>query len=139
MKSYEANKKSDYEYISNLLNPDNTKYLLVKRVSPLEIISDHSNDKKYFIIKNNKKLIGYYNIFLSKNKKTARVALIIDKPYRGKGFGLKTMMDIEKRAKKYGVKILKLDVLMDNIVAINLYNKIGFKETHKILFMEKKI
>lgn len=139
MKSREAKKISDYQFISSLFNPSNTKYMLVKNISADEIKDDHSSFKKYFIVSNNKEFIGYYNIFLSSDKKSARVALVVNKPFQNKGFGTKIMKTIEKQAKKYGVKKLKLDVMAENIHAINLYNKMGYDQTHKLVFMEKNL
>jgi len=65
--------------------------------------------------------------------------MIIDHPHQGKGFGKQTMDLIKKEAKRLGMEKLRLEVFVDNKRAVNLYKQAGFRETAKVLIMEKKI
>lgn len=60
---------------------------------------------------------------------TATVGLMVDRDFRGEGIG-KFLFEkgIEKAKTMPGLKIIKLYIFDDNVVAKNLYQKSGFKE-----------
>jgi putative acetyltransferase len=62
---------------------------------------------------------GYLGIGVAKNK-------------RGTGLAKKMMMTLLELAKKTGLKVVILDVFATNIVAIRLYQRVGFKEVGRI-------
>lgn len=49
-------------------------------------------------------------------------------PYRGHGWGRKTMAFVEDEARKLGVRALHLEVVNGNHNALQLYRKLGFRE-----------
>jgi ribosomal protein S18 acetylase RimI-like enzyme len=65
-------------------------------------------------------------------------ALYVDSPHRGKGIATMLLMETEKQARAKGVNNLGFDAKADNVPAIALYEKIGFKKCHKSLWFEKK-
>lgn len=52
--------------------------------------------------------------------------VVIIPSFRGKGYGLKLMSDFLSKMKQRGVKLLTLEVRVDNVTAISLYEKFGF-------------
>ncbi|MEM3602510.1 MAG: ribosomal protein S18-alanine N-acetyltransferase [Candidatus Bathyarchaeia archaeon] len=52
--------------------------------------------------------------------------------YRRKGVGIKLLQEIEKIFMEKGVKICCLEVREDNIPALNLYRKLGYKKTGRL-------
>jgi ribosomal protein S18 acetylase RimI-like enzyme len=54
--------------------------------------------------------------------------IIIEKKYRGKGIGEKLLLQLEKIALKKNYCKINLEVRNDNLVAQNLYKKMGFTE-----------
>lgn len=69
------------------------------------------------------------------------IGLMIDKDFRGEGIGKFLLKMIIEKAKQMGLRTLVLDVFSDNIAAINLYQKMGFKEWGRLpdgLYRQKK-
>jgi RimJ/RimL family protein N-acetyltransferase len=63
---------------------------------------------------------------------TGYLGIGISKSHREKGLGTALMQALKELSKKAGMKILILDAFATNKVAINLYEKIGFKEVGRI-------
>ena len=84
---------------------------------------------KRFAVKNNK-LIGMLDLVIGKTSKSAHLAVVIsvyvNSEFRNQGIAKMLFEDIEKYAKNQGVEILRLNVLVDNLPAKNLYKKLGF-------------
>lgn len=51
-----------------------------------------------------------------------------ERGYRGKGLGEAMMNQVFVKAREFGLSLIKLDVLHENIPAISLYSKMGFME-----------
>ena len=61
--------------------------------------------------------------------KTADFGIILAKEFRGKGLGKEAMeMFFDYLFRQINIRKIKLEVLEDNDIAINLYKRIGFKE-----------
>ena len=58
--------------------------------------------------------------------------------YRGRGWGRKTMEYVEEAARAAGIRTLHLEVVRQNAVALELYQKTGFVE-HESTFLSKWI
>lgn len=61
----------------------------------------------------------------------------IREEHRGKGYGEKTMNEIEYLGKELGLQSIRLHVFGHNHIARELYKKIGYNETN--VFMEKQL
>jgi GNAT superfamily N-acetyltransferase len=59
-------------------------------------------------------------------------------PYRGRGWGRKTMAFLEGAARAVGVRALHLEVVNGNSTALHLYKKLNFSE-HRSTFLSKWI
>lgn len=57
----------------------------------------------------------------------AELSLTVRKNYWNRGIGSALMVELIKYAKENGIEILNLEVRSDNINAIHLYEKFGFK------------
>lgn len=58
--------------------------------------------------------------------------------YRGRGWGHKTMTFLEEAAREFGVRTLHLEVVEENVAALQLYTKLGFRQ-HRSTFLSKWI
>lgn len=75
-------------------------------------------------------LIGYLSSFRGKYNRIRRVSYSvvgIRKKYRSKGIGRKLFEELFIWAYENNIKRLELTVVCNNIIAINLYKKVGFK------------
>jgi ribosomal protein S18 acetylase RimI-like enzyme len=58
--------------------------------------------------------------------------------YRGRGWGRKTMAFVEDAAREAGIRALHLEVVRQNVAALELYRRLGFRE-HDSTFLSKWI
>ncbi len=91
-------------------------------------------DLSFFIIYN-KVEIGYGQVLLLNGKYTVANFGILEE-FRGKGFGEALITYMLNQAKKLGLKEVYIKVKSDNTKAVNLYEKIGFKESSKVNIYE---
>lgn len=56
--------------------------------------------------------------------------VVVKAEYRGKGYGAKLMSEFLTQMKKRNVIDVTLEVRMDNVAAIALYEKFGFKKVN---------
>lgn len=64
-----------------------------------------------------------------KRKHRATLGMLIHQNYRGLGLGMKLMEVLIAKIKQFaGIKIIELDVMTNNIPALKMYEKIGFKK-----------
>lgn len=64
--------------------------------------------------------------------------IVIDKKYRNQGYGKIIIQNLIKWGTIKGAEIAYLQVLTDNVPAIRMYEKIGFKEIYKYWYRIKK-
>lgn len=75
-------------------------------------------------------LVGSMVILFRSNTRSARVySLAVSQAARGMGIGSKMMANAEREARRRGCVRMRLEVRMDNIPAIRLYERLGFSET----------
>ena len=55
----------------------------------------------------------------------------VNKEYRGKGYGRKSMDLLESKVKEFNMHTISLHVFLHNKIAYSLYNKIGYKEVKR--------
>jgi ribosomal protein S18 acetylase RimI-like enzyme len=72
--------------------------------------------------------IGHVWFYVSKDKKGAFLYdIVVHKPFRGKGYGRRTLRMVETKLRQMGVNRLGLHVFNDNRIAISLYRSEGFR------------
>ena len=70
---------------------------------------------------------------MDKKSATGRILTIDVSPdHRRKGIGQRLLQEIEKTFKDKGVKICFLEAREDNIAALNLYQKFGYKKVGRL-------
>jgi len=87
------------------------------------------------VAKVNSEIIGFIIgiIYLERNSPTGHILTIDISPiYRRKGIAQKLLQEIEKIFKEKGVKACRLEVREDNIAALRLYQKFGYKKVAKL-------
>jgi ribosomal-protein-alanine N-acetyltransferase len=85
----------------------------------------------HYKFKIDSKIAGYcFCTFLSDNLHINNFC--IDKKYQNKGNGFKFLKSLIEEAKNKGVKIITLEVATNNLKALNLYEKTGFKKDRHI-------
>ncbi|MBO6090482.1 MAG: GNAT family N-acetyltransferase [Lachnospiraceae bacterium] len=63
--------------------------------------------------------------------------VIVDKKYRGLGLGKKLCLAAILKSKEMGTKYSYLQVIKDNDVAVNLYNKLGYKKVYEYCYLKQ--
>jgi len=89
----------------------------------------------YFVVSNNEGKVGYIRIKFQSETKKIFLGLDLDPRYHGRGFSVTIYQEASKLVfELYNVKEIYLRVLKTNIVAINLYKKLGFKKISETEF-----
>jgi len=88
-------------------------------------------------------LVGKIEVYvwlpLDEGKTSFMDGFIVDPAYRRQGIGTKLLLEAEQRAKKQGATQVELGVKTFCKAAIALYEKLGYKKLHKVLFMKVPI
>jgi ribosomal-protein-alanine N-acetyltransferase len=87
------------------------------------------------VAKINGEIIGFIigTIYLERNSPTGHILTIDTSPiHRRRGIAQKLLQEIEKIFKGKGVKACRLEVREDNIAALRLYQKFGYKKIAKL-------
>lgn len=87
------------------------------------------------IARENGKIVGFIIgiIYVERNFLTGHILTIdISPTQRRKGIGSRLLQEIEKIFKQNGVKTCRLEVRENNIAALNLYQKFGYKKMGKL-------
>ncbi len=86
-----------------------------------------SNDKAYYLLSlDGEQVIGYVGMWILLDEAQITNVALLPK-YRGQGLGRKMMEKIIFLAKTRGATAMTLEVRPSNLVAINLYESLGFK------------
>ncbi len=140
MNYYQAKTEEDFKFIASLFSPDHTEYMLNKKVDYKHLMkSDQSAYIHHFIATVDGKKTAWFNLVQSDDLSRVNFGMIVYKDYQGNGYGQKIIQAIEDEAKKLGAKKIRLGVFQDNNPAVHIYQKAGFKETGRLINMEKEI
>ncbi len=78
-------------------------------------------------------LAGYALLFVRRGSAVARLySIAVDPAQRGAGLGALLLADVEQLARNAGRGILRLEVRADNVAAIALYRRAGYREQGRI-------
>lgn len=93
-----------------------------------ELINNHF--AHYMVMESQGEIAGYGGIWLIMNE--AHVTNIaVEKKFRGRKLGELLMFEIQKTAQFMGAARMTLEVRVSNVVALNLYAKMGFYSVGK--------
>ncbi|MEM2780488.1 MAG: ribosomal protein S18-alanine N-acetyltransferase [Candidatus Bathyarchaeia archaeon] len=87
------------------------------------------------VAKEDDKVIGFIigAIYAEGNILTGHILTIDVSPsHRRKGVGIKLLQELEKIFKDKQVKVSRLEVREDNVAALSLYQKLGYKKVGKL-------
>ena len=139
MKCNLAKTEEDYKFLSHLYRPANTKFLILKKRSVKQLKKMQEADFRYmYVVTVGNIKVGSFSLRMQ-DKKIVSFGMVIDAKFQGKGYGTQMMKLIEKESKKLGANKITLQVYEKNLIAKKLYSKNGYKETRKLLEMEKSI
>jgi RimJ/RimL family protein N-acetyltransferase len=99
----------------------------------LENIKQH--EEVFLVMYCDHKLIGIASLEKLElaQQHLAKLGILIEREFRGSGLGKLLLKSLFKQAKKdLNLKIVTAEVFSNNIPAINLYQKMGFKEYGKL-------
>lgn len=82
----------------------------------------------YFVCEDDNKIVAYAGASISYEQGDI-LSICVDKSFRGKGLAINLMNNIFEYLTEKKVETLFLEVEEDNIPAIRLYVKLGFKKT----------
>jgi ribosomal protein S18 acetylase RimI-like enzyme len=122
-RNYDANLKSDYivtNYFENIYNNQNSSLFIAK--------DDNNTALGYAFCKITTSDNGPF-----KNHVALIDGLYVNEEHRHKGIATKLIEECKIWAKQAGAGIIELNVSAGNTIAINLYEKIGFKDFEKKL------
>ena len=85
-----------------------------------------SENSKYIIAKSNNKIVGFAGIKILFDEADI-MNIVVKKDYRNKGIGSILLENLVSLSEKFCLSSLSLEVNEENIPAINLYKKLGFK------------
>lgn len=114
----------------------------------LNTMSPRPNDPEYYgklnikVLLNKCQPVGFTTYYKKKFYEAQIQFLYVDSKYRGKGYGKKLLEYVLKDLKNKGISIVKLVTYTNNHAAIKVYNKMGFKESHrddKLVYYEKDL
>jgi len=85
------------------------------------------NREYFYVAELKEKVIGFIIGDLRGYSHGHIVSIAVDEQYRGKGIGRCLIETLIEKFKKNGIKIVRLEVAVSNIVAQSIYKKMGFK------------
>lgn len=124
--------ESDLEFLNDVRNAYANEFLHDSRTFSIEDTKKWFNQTSplYYIIRDevSKNRIGYFRLSnYSKQNKNIYIGADIAPEYRGKGYAkLAYIQFMEFLFNEYDLNKITLEVLHTNIIAINLYKKLGF-------------
>ncbi len=108
-----------------IVGESQVSYMLDKFQSADAIEGQVNAGYEYFLLNYNQKAAGYISIKREENALFLSKLYVLSS-YRGKKIGKKGMQFIEEKAKRYGLKCIRLTVNIHNTNSIKAYEKLGF-------------
>jgi ribosomal protein S18 acetylase RimI-like enzyme len=112
----------------NIIESDIVKKQLYKVIFENNIISAFVLNKEY----DNEYSNGIWNY--NGNNFIVLHRLCLNTKYQNKGFGTKIMLHIENYLKSKNINSIRLDAFSENLIALKLYNKLGYKKVGEANF-----
>jgi ribosomal protein S18 acetylase RimI-like enzyme len=87
------------------------------------------NEKcRFFVAEENGVIVGFARVhFYRWNRSAYVINILVDAGYRRRGIGSLLLKTMEEFARENGARVIMFDTAIDNIPALNLYFKNGFK------------
>ncbi len=90
---------------------------------------ENPNEKcRFFVAEEDDKIVAFARVHVYRWNKSAYVInLLVDAGYRRRGIGSLLLKTLEGFARENGARVIMFDTAIDNIPALNMYFKNGFK------------
>lgn len=116
--------------IQKLKNPTELPWKLLIMADPSrEAIEKYIMDSDAYLARINDKTIGVYVLQKGDFDSAELKNIAVDENYQGQGIGKKLVLDAIKKARKGGIKILKVGTGNSSLPQLALYQKCGFRIT----------
>ena len=115
----------------NLLHGENDFTVPIEGVKRIMVMSKDSENSVVLIAFDNGQIIaraeldGYYP---ARIRHRAKFSISVRKDYWNQGIGSEMIKRIFEQAEMLKLKVIELEVISDNVRAINLYHKMGFTD-----------
>jgi RimJ/RimL family protein N-acetyltransferase len=122
-------KEIEHESPYSLLKPNERQTTVREQMDEITDILSRDN-QTIFVVEDGPKLVAWLGAFGQSYERVHHSVIIgigVRKGYRRQGWGTLLFMELEKWAKKQGIRRLELLVQSDNKPAISLYRKMGFQ------------
>jgi [ribosomal protein S18]-alanine N-acetyltransferase len=111
-----------------------------KNGSPEKLIKYSKNSRNiFYVIKSKEKIVGYCTYYLKPElslngieKQSIIFSISTDRNFRGQGFAERLLKSSIEEMKVNGISSIILYVNINNIPAIQLYEKIGFRKIEQV-------
>lgn len=91
-------------------------------------VKSPNEEYKLFVAEEDRKIVGFSRIhFYRWNKSAYTIELLVDSGYRRRRIGTLLLKAMEDFAREKGARVLMFDTSIDNIPALNLYLRNGFR------------
>ncbi|MEN8905572.1 MAG: GNAT family N-acetyltransferase [Clostridiales bacterium] len=117
-----------YYYYCNFNNMSGKNKIIYKKMLENLITS------KYYILLLVDNEVVACGLFVIENNFAGIFDIVVKEDYRKKGYGRQLMLNILKYSNSNNTKFAYLQVLIDNVAALNLYSKLGFREAYKYYY-----
>lgn len=130
---YEAERVFDNNLTEEYLLDDKLENKIKKRI--------RSRKEIFLVVEIDKKIVGLIDGYMLENihhkeKVVYLDHLCVDKDYRKQKIGTTLIKEFSDIAKKKGAKLIMLNAFENNVKAINLYKKLGFRE-HSLYYVNE--
>jgi len=103
----------------------------------LDIMQEYYLNNGSYFLTDNGKVIGYGQLILMKGE-LYLVNFGVLRTYRNKGLGKYFLKYLLNKGHSWGYEKIKIKVLKDNDIALNLYSGIGFKKISDTIYWKRK-
>lgn len=114
--------EADYHWISNFIHLEN---FTLDRMNEYQSIFSNMRVKQFISVLENGELVGLGTVVIE-NGWACLSNIIVHENHRRKGVGLQLIRSLSEWAQQNGAHSIFLQVMKDNVRAINLYQKVGF-------------
>lgn len=121
------------EYYVPIIGKDQVAYMLKKYQSYPAMLEQIDQGYRYFFIQDQVRKIGYLSV-KPENESLFLSKIYLLKDFRGMGIGKSALQWVVKTALDEGSHKVRLTVNKDNKIAIDAYEKFGFKNTGGKIF-----
>ena len=142
VKKWKSIEKEDIASIEDYMLPEVLRIQAegFKNGSPEKLVKYSKNLRNiFYVVKSRDKIVGYCVYYLKPalslkgfEKKSVISSIATDRNFRGKGFAENLLRSSIEEMKVNGVSSVLLYVNTNNLPAIHLYKKIGFREIKQV-------